>query len=87
MRVSLKDTKGGRYMNCIILEGIGLWIAVILVVLLLTVLLVSLLCVVWADKKITELETQLRNKDIKLNLLLRKNFLLNLKYGEFDIDG
>ena len=40
-------------MNCIILEGIGLWIAVILVVLLLTVLLVSLLCVVWSDKKIT----------------------------------
>ncbi len=74
-------------MNCIILEGIGLWIAVILVVLLLTVLLVSLLCVVWSDKKITLLEAQLRNKDIKLSLLLRKNFLLNLKYGEFDIDG
>ncbi|MBQ8794463.1 MAG: hypothetical protein IJZ63_06980 [Clostridia bacterium] len=74
-------------MNCIILEGIGLWIAVILVVLLLTVLLVSLLCVVWSDKKITSLEAQLRNKDIKLSLLLRKNFLLNLKYGEFDIDG
>ena len=74
-------------MNCIILEGIGLWIAVILVVLLLTVLLVSLLCIVWSDKKITSLEAQLRNKDIKLSLLLRKNFLLNLKYGEFDIDG
>ena len=74
-------------MNCIILEGIGLWIAVVLVVLLLTVLLVSLLCVVWSDKKITSLEAQLRNKDIKLSLLLRKNFLLNLKYGEFDIDG
>ena len=74
-------------MNCIILEGIGLWIAVILVVLLLSVLLVSLLCVVWSDKKITSLEAQLRNKDIKLSLLLRKNFLLNLKYGEFDIDG
>ncbi|MBR3592371.1 MAG: hypothetical protein IKL46_05915 [Clostridia bacterium] len=74
-------------MNCIILEGIGLWIAVILVVLLLTVLLVSLLCVVWSDKKITSLEAQLRDKDIKLSLLLRKNFLLNLKYGEFDIDG
>ena len=74
-------------MNCIILEGIGLWIAVFLVVLLLTVLLVSLLCVVWSDKKITSLEAQLRNKDIKLSLLLRKNFLLNLKYGEFDIDG
>ena len=74
-------------MNCIILEGIGLWIAVILVVLLLTVLLVSLLCVVWSDKKITSLEAQLRNKDIKLSLLLRKNFLLNLKYGEFDNDG
>lgn len=74
-------------MNCIILEGIGLWIAVILVVLLLTVLLVSLLCVVWSNKKITSLEAQLRNKDIKLSLLLRKNFLLNLKYGEFDIDG
>ena len=74
-------------MNCIILEGIGLWIAVILVVLLLTVLLVSLLCVVWSDKKITSLAAQLRNKDIKLSLLLRKNFLLNLKYGEFDIDG
>lgn len=74
-------------MNCIILEGIGLWIAVILLVLLLTVLLVSLLCVVWSDKKITSLEAQLRNKDIKLSLLLRKNFLLNLKYGEFDIDG
>ena len=74
-------------MNCIILEGIGLWIAVILVVLLLTVLLVSLLCVVWSNKKITSLEAQLRNKDMKLSLLLRKNFLLNLKYGEFDIDG
>ncbi len=74
-------------MNCIILEGIGLWIAVILVVLLLTVLLVSLLCVVWSDKKITSLEAQLRNKDIKLSLLLRKNFLLKLKCGEFDIDG
>ncbi len=73
-------------MNCIILEGIGLWFAVILIVLLLIILLISLLCVVWADKKIIMLENQLNSKEIKLKLLLRKNFLLNLKYGEFDID-
>lgn len=73
-------------MNYIVLEGIGLWITLFIITVMLIISLVSLICVVLADKKIFVLETLLRKENEKVKFLLKKNFILQLISGEFDID-
>lgn len=73
-------------MNCIILEGFGLWMVLFFVLLLLVITFISLTCVVLADKRIDDLESQLYAESRKVKRLFRKNLELSYKSGELDID-
>ena len=73
-------------MNCIILEGFGLWMVLFFVLLLLVITFISLTCVVLSDKRINDLESQLYAESRKVKRLFRKNLELSYKSGELDID-
>lgn len=73
-------------MNCIILEGFGLWMVLFFVLLLLVITFISLTCVVLSDKRIDDLESQLYAESRKVKRLFRKNLELSYKSGELDID-
>ena len=73
-------------MNCIILEGFGLWIVLFLALLLLVITFISLSCVVLYDKRIDDLESRLYTESQNGKRLFRKNLELSYKSGELDID-
>ncbi|MBR6502277.1 MAG: hypothetical protein IKT42_02435 [Clostridia bacterium] len=73
-------------MNCIILEGFGLWMVLFFVLLLLVITFISLTCVVLSDKRIDDLESQLYAESRKVKRLFRNNLELSYKSGELDID-
>lgn len=73
-------------MDCIILEGLSLYLALFLMVLLLVIALISLVCTVLSDKRIVTLETLLYRENEKVKYLTRKNFALQLRNGEIDIN-
>lgn len=73
-------------MNCVILEGISLYLALILIVLLMAISFVSLVCTILSDKRIFMLETLLYKESEKVKYLMKRIFVLQLRNGEIDID-
>ncbi|MBQ6884357.1 MAG: hypothetical protein IJN56_01315 [Clostridia bacterium] len=73
-------------MNYIVLEGLGFYLVLIMVILM---LLISIGCVIYAvlsDKRGFILEDLLLANNEKVKKLTKENFVLKLKHGEFDID-
>ena len=73
-------------MNYIVLEGISLWLVLFIIVLMLIISFISILCAVLADKRIFTLESLLYEESEKVRYLIKKNFILQLKSGEFDVN-
>ena len=71
-------------MNYIILEGIGLYLFLVLVILMFLISLFSLFCSVVAEKCNSELNDLLLEEKDKVKRLVRENFRLKVKCGEFD---
>ncbi len=73
-------------MNYIVLEGLSLYLFFVLVVLLLFVTLGSLICVAVIGKRNFALGNMLLTENNKVRQLVKENFVLKLKCGEFDFD-
>lgn len=73
-------------MSYIVLEGISIYIFLILIILLLIISLLCLICAVLSDKRNFVLGNLLSQENKKVNLLQRENFILKLKSGEFEVD-
>lgn len=73
-------------MNYIVLEGLSLYLLFILVVLLLLISAGSLICVAIIDKRKFILENILLRKKENIRRVIKENFVLKLKCGEFDFD-
>lgn len=73
-------------MNYIVLEGISLYLFLTLVILLLLISLVSLICAVLSDKRNFILGNLLLRENNKVRNLVKENFVLKLKCGEFRVD-
>ena len=73
-------------MNYIVLEGIGLYLVVIMLVLILAISIGCVVCVILSDKRGFILKNLLMNERKKVFELTKENFVLSLKCGEFDID-
>ena len=73
-------------MNYIVLEGISLYLVLVLTVLLLAISTISLICTVLSDKRIHILETLLYKESEKVKYLSKKIFVLQIKNGDIDID-
>lgn len=73
-------------MDYIVLEGISLCLFFVFLILLLLCSIGSLICAVLSDKRgfINKLLLSRKNEEIKN--LIKENFVLKLKCGEFDID-
>ncbi|MBQ2934379.1 MAG: OadG family protein [Clostridia bacterium] len=71
-------------MNYIILEGTGLYLFLVLVILMFLISLFSLICSAISEKCNSNLNELLSEEKEKVKSLVRENFRLKLKYGEFD---
>lgn len=73
-------------MNCIILEGVVLYIFIAIVIAL---MLISLGCICYAilyDRRESVLINMLSIEKEKVRKLTKQNFILKIKSGEFDIN-
>ena len=72
-------------MNVIVLEGIGLYI----VLAILLFMVISITALAWSgvkqDEKIEIISECLKEKEIRCIELNRENFYLKLKYGELEV--
>lgn len=73
-------------MNYIVLEGISLYLFLALVIFLVLISLVSLICAVLSDRRNFIIGNLLLRENNKVRNLIKKNFVLKLKCGEFNID-
>lgn len=73
-------------MNYIVLEGISLFVVIIMIIVLLIVSLCSLICVMMCDKRVFALEQTLADKNEEIKILNRENLMFKIKCGELDID-
>lgn len=73
-------------MNYIVLEGISLYLFLIMTMLLLLISAGCLICVVLLDKRGFFLNILLSRKNDEIKNLVKENFVLRLKSGELDID-
>ncbi len=73
-------------MNYIVLEGFSLYLVLILNLVLVLISFSCLICVVFVDKRNFAMKRFIERLIIKNQLLLKSNFILKLKYGEFDVD-
>ncbi len=73
-------------MNYIVLEGVSLYLFIILVILLLLISVGSLICVALIDKRKFIIENMLLIEKENIRRVIRENFVLKLKCGEFDFD-
>lgn len=71
-------------MNYIVLEGIGLYLFLVLVILMFLISLFSLFCSAVAEKCNGDLNERLSEEKEKVKFLIRENIKLKLKCGEFD---
>lgn len=71
-------------MNFIILEGMSLYLFLILLALMLLICLGSLVCTILADKKIHLLNNLLKTEEQKVAYLNQENLKIKLKYGELE---
>ena len=73
-------------MNCIVLEGMGLNIALAMVLLLMLTTICSLIAMLYSDNRLLKRERMLRENKMKVLMLSKENFRLSLKCGEMKID-
>ena len=73
-------------MNYIVLEGISLYLFLALVILLVLISIVSLICAVLSDRHNFVLGNLLLRENNKVRNLIKENFVLKLKCGEFGVD-
>lgn len=73
-------------MNYIVLEGVSLYLALLLIILLVAVAIVSLICAVLTDKRNFILDNLLTKENAKVKILVKENFILRLKCGEIDFE-
>lgn len=73
-------------MNCIVLEGVCLYIFLALIILLTVISALCLICAIVADRRIFCLENIVIAEKCEAQRLNNENFILKLKCGEFDID-
>ena len=73
-------------MNYIVLEGISLFVVIIMIIVLLIVSLCSLIFVMMCDKRVFALEQTLADKNEEIKILNRENLMFKIKCGELDID-
>ena len=72
-------------MNCIVLEGVTLYIFLILVVLLMMVAVISLVCSIVGDKRNFAITNLFLQEQETVRRLARENFILKIRCGEFEI--
>ncbi len=73
-------------MDYIVLEGISLYVFLVLIMLLLIISLVSLICAVLTDRRNFILENLIQREKSQKSKLVKENFILKLKHGELNID-
>ena len=73
-------------MNYIVLEGVALRLVLAMIILMLLISIGCLICVILSDKRVFILENLLSREREKVNNLIKENFILKFKSGEFDID-
>lgn len=73
-------------MNYVVLEGISLYLVLTMIILTLAISIGCLICVILSDKRIFILENKLLQEKEKFNKLMKENFVLKIRCGEFDID-
>ncbi len=73
-------------MNYIVLEGMSFYLFFMLMILLLLISLGSIICAVLLDKRNFVLGNLLLAENNKVRQLVKENFVLKLKCGEFDFD-
>ena len=73
-------------MNYVVLEGISLYLVLIMIVLILAISIGCVICVILSDKRGFVLENLLIKERKKVCVLVKENFVLKLKCGEFEID-
>lgn len=69
-------------MNYIVLEGVSLYLFLLLVILLLLISLGCLICAILADKRCSTINNLIKER----NYWYRQDFNNKLKRGEIDID-
>ena len=73
-------------MNYIILEGITLYIFLIITLLQFLISIGCIICATMSQRRESVIKNLFLNEKEKLVYLEKENFLLRLKSGEFDID-
>ena len=73
-------------MNYIVLEGVSLYLFMVLTFLLLLISVGSLICAIISDKRGFILENLLSRKNYEIKNLIKENLMLRIKCGEFDIE-
>lgn len=73
-------------MNYIVLEGISLYIFLVVTFFLLVTAVVSLICAMVSDRHRFCLETVIDRKNNEIGYLVRENLVLKIKCGDLEID-
>lgn len=73
-------------MNYIVLEGLSLYVFLVVIILILVISIGSIICAILSDKRLFVLENLLLTQNEKVRTLIKENFILRLKCGEFEID-
>ncbi len=73
-------------MNCIVLEGVSIYLTVILLVLIISISFACIICAVNADRRLFTVNEMLKTEREKNEILNKENFRLKLKYGELNCD-
>ena len=73
-------------MNYIVLEGLSLYVFLVVIILILVISIGSIICAILSDKRLFVLENLLLTQNEKVRNLIKENFILRLKCGEFEID-
>ncbi len=73
-------------MNCIVLEGLSLYALLIMIVLLLVVAVGSIVSAILSDRRNFTLINLLLRENNRVKNLIKENFILRIRHGEFYID-
>ncbi len=73
-------------MNYIVLEGICLYVFIALIIITVLISILSLIALIITDNRNSVLNNSLYEEKAKVKYLIKANFKLRLKYGEFDCD-
>lgn len=73
-------------MNYIVIEGIGLYLFLALILALVLLSIACLICAAYADRRSFIIFELLKRETLKNKMLSNANFKLKLKYGELSTD-